>query len=916
MKKRIAVLLGLILAIAFVFCAAQAEGKELGSTGWVDLEDGRYYGDVYGYAVTGQCIIDDQYCFFDETGLLQTGWIKAEDNWWTVYNDGEYQYSTSSSRIKAGWRYADQKGKILMSLEGLSSLRIPAAVDSLPDGFFEGVKRDFIIQCDPGSYAEKLALSLGMPYDNGKKKVLGTSITNVDEKADWVIKNYITSDMSDREKAKRLHNWLIYNAHYDYTFSNYNADGVLVKGFGVCDSYSRAYSLLLTRVGIENKRLTGKCGTEGHAWNLVKIDGQWYHVDCTWDDPNDSGEASVSGWEGYDYFLVGDDFVKQSRTFDEDVSADSNYVRWVTMGEEKYYYGPEGKRLTGWQDIGTSDYYRNGVLEKSVPCHYYFNENGVMQTGFQVIGGATYYFGNNGMMQTGWQTVAEDTYYFGEDGKALTGWQDITETKDVYNWEKGEWEDQEVTSRYYFNEKGVMQTGLQTIAGSVYFFSNEGIMQTGWKIVEEKRYYFREDGAAATGLQEIDGAIYCFDETCAAVTDWYMPDGQAVWYFAWDGKRADGDTWIDGVMYRFNGEEGLVGQVVDDGYDAPQRILQVKAEKDPNGKVTVALTDTVLSISLEATGWKEINGSWYYGDENRNAVTGPATIGGVRYCFDELGRMVTGWAQVEDHWYCASSTGALYCDGWRLISGAWYYFLPTGEMATGWISDGGAWYYFLDSGIMATGWVEDDGKWYYLQDNGAAYSGWLQSGNDWYYLQSGGGMATGWIYDGGTWYYMKSSGEMATGWKEIKGDWYYFGSSGAMRTDWQEISCSWYYFNASGIMQTGWQRIGGKWYCFDDSGEMVTGWMEDRKAEAKLPEGKKKELWYWFDEKGAMVTGWKKIKGEWYCFDKDGTMQTGWLQDGSSWFYLGSGGAMVTGEVTISGVVNVFNANGVWVGEK
>ena len=87
------------------------------------------------------------------------------------------------------------------------------------------------------------------------------------------------------------------------------------------------------------------------------------------------------------------------------------------MGEEKYYYGPEGKRLTGWQDIGTSDYYRNGVLEKSVPCHYYFNENGVMQTGFQVIGGATYYFGNNGMMQTGWQTVAEDTYYFGEDGK-------------------------------------------------------------------------------------------------------------------------------------------------------------------------------------------------------------------------------------------------------------------------------------------------------------------------------------------------------------------------------------------------------------------------------------------------------------------------------------------------------------------
>ena len=66
---------------------------------------------------------------------------------------------------------------------------------------FEGVHRDFVIECVPGSYAEAFALEHGFQYDNGEKQVIGWTITDPQEKIKWVVANYIREDMTEREKA-------------------------------------------------------------------------------------------------------------------------------------------------------------------------------------------------------------------------------------------------------------------------------------------------------------------------------------------------------------------------------------------------------------------------------------------------------------------------------------------------------------------------------------------------------------------------------------------------------------------------------------------------------------------------------------------------------------------------------------------
>ncbi len=115
---------------------------------------------------------------------------------------------------------------------------------------------------------------------------------------------------SDYARALWLHDWLIYNANYDYTFSYYYPDGVLLKGSGVCQSYALAYQILLDKVGIESVYIRGTANGGSHGWNLVKIGGSWYHVDCTWDDPGTGGS------EGHSYFCLTDEQMAADHEWD------------------------------------------------------------------------------------------------------------------------------------------------------------------------------------------------------------------------------------------------------------------------------------------------------------------------------------------------------------------------------------------------------------------------------------------------------------------------------------------------------------------------------------------------------------------------------------------------------------------------
>lgn len=149
---------------------------------------------------------------------------------------------------------------------------------------------------------------------------------------------------NDWETALNLHDWLINNAHYDRTYSYYGAEGVLLRGYGVCDSYSKAYQLLCQEAGIPVSRVIGTADGQDHSWNAIQIGGKWYLVDVTWDDPIHGSNGTVSGGERHDYFclnneLMGLDHTGSGSSFDSTQcnSLDANWQLinhdWAGMGD-------------------------------------------------------------------------------------------------------------------------------------------------------------------------------------------------------------------------------------------------------------------------------------------------------------------------------------------------------------------------------------------------------------------------------------------------------------------------------------------------------------------------------------------------------------------------------------------------------
>lgn len=134
----------------------------------------------------------------------------------------------------------------------------------------------------------------------------------------------------DYETALWLHDWIIEHAYYDLTYDYHGADSILYYGKGVCDSYSKLYQLMLQEAGLSTIRLSGTGNGGGHAWNLVKIDGKWCHVDATWDDPADGTEAGISGYETHDYFGLNDALMALDHGFESSIACttlDNYYIK-------------------------------------------------------------------------------------------------------------------------------------------------------------------------------------------------------------------------------------------------------------------------------------------------------------------------------------------------------------------------------------------------------------------------------------------------------------------------------------------------------------------------------------------------------------------------------------------------------------
>ena len=78
--------------------------------------------------------------------------------------------------------------------------------------------------------------------------------------------------------------------------------------------------------------------------------------------------------------------------------------------------------------------------------------------------------------------------------------------------------------------------------------------------------------------------------------------------------------------------------------------------------------------------------------------------------------------------------------GWKQVNGLWYFMDARGIMQTGWLFQNNLWYYLKDSGAMAVNWQNVNGKWYWLNQDGAMRTGWKFINNLWYYMEESGAM--------------------------------------------------------------------------------------------------------------------------------------------------------------------------------
>ena len=127
---------------------------------------------------------------------------------------------------------------------------------------------------------------------------------------------------NDYEDIKMVHDYLVENIEYDTSLQEkniYNIYGALINGKCVCEGYARAFKYLLDGLGIESTMVIGKGinssgQSENHAWNYVKLENNWYAVDCTWDDPVIIGGGYIGNSSKYRYFIKGKEYMEKYHT--------------------------------------------------------------------------------------------------------------------------------------------------------------------------------------------------------------------------------------------------------------------------------------------------------------------------------------------------------------------------------------------------------------------------------------------------------------------------------------------------------------------------------------------------------------------------------------------------------------------------
>jgi len=229
-------------------------------------------------------------------------------------------------------------------------------------------------------------LSISFNYNGESKATFDARYSALKSAVDTALQS-VDSSMSAEEKALALHDYLILHAAYDTSNpvpnDSYKAYGVLVNGKGVCNSYAEAYNLLLTEEGIPSFKVTST--TMNHAWNMVKLNGSWFHVDVTWDDPLINGQ-NEDGFISYSNFLLTDAGIGATGHSNWDSSGmtanSDQYANMPRTSNDTQDYYNDGWYTANDQNLTRTDFSGNGASVVASGTHL---------AGVQSVNGSLFY---------------------------------------------------------------------------------------------------------------------------------------------------------------------------------------------------------------------------------------------------------------------------------------------------------------------------------------------------------------------------------------------------------------------------------------------------------------------------------------------------------------------------------------------
>ena len=237
---------------------------------------------------------------------------------------------TSEEGVDAFWRdcLAHRYRSIVFSCDKSVQIDINAK------SFCEDYLVAWVIpKMQPGSAGKQYILrityypgdNVAWAYCNGDTSTLEPEeLALYDTAAAWLAEN-ITEDMTDYGKCVAVHDYLAGNVRYDnellaalntsFTFDwGITAYGAMMDHNSICQGYADAFVMLTTMLGIHSTQIYGTGSGEPHNWNLVELDGQWYHVDCTFD----AAFGGTDGTSSKAYLFASDTQMRRTHSWEEE----------------------------------------------------------------------------------------------------------------------------------------------------------------------------------------------------------------------------------------------------------------------------------------------------------------------------------------------------------------------------------------------------------------------------------------------------------------------------------------------------------------------------------------------------------------------------------------------------------------------